>query len=287
MRRARLSLFLLPLVIGVTAGCRPKEPPTTTRAPQLIAVGEVVDDAGNPVAGAQIEAYRLRIVADGAEIVREYGEDDDSAITGIRTDEKGNFRILDDDFVVAHEWDEDVWVCEDVCTDWETTCTLVDEQICTPVCQDVTYDECWDECWDDCVQTCEDVTTCDDSGCWTDTVCTDDCTTVCEPVCQTVTETQCVDECYWDTHEECSDACVATVQQCGYQTVHHVDPIALSQFESATAEITYRGADGELVTSKGSVLTSGQQPTCPARTTAKATDCQPYELWIQRDRFTQ
>jgi hypothetical protein len=289
--RARFSpLVCLPLVVGLaaTACHRSNEAPTQTRAPQLIAVGEVVDGAGTPIADATVEGYRLRLMTGGTEIIREYAEDDDDAIAGIHTDANGMFRILDDDFTVAKEWDEDRWVCEDVCTEWETTCVLVDEEICTPVCQDVTYDDCYDECWDECTQTCEDVTTCDDSGCWTDTVCTDDCTTYCEPVCQTVTETQCVDDCYWDTHEECSDSCSTTVEQCGNQTFHHVDPVALSEIDSVTAEITYRGADGSLQTSKGAVLTSGEQPTCPTdRADTNASACQPYDLWIQRDRFTR
>lgn len=291
MRRSRLSVILaLPALCAFAAfGCRPHDPPTTTRAPQLLAVGEVVDGSGSPVANQPIESYRLRLVANGNEIVREYAEDDDRATVGIHTNAQGLFRVLDDGFVLAHEWDEDVWVCEDVCTTWETTCVLVDEEICTPVCQDVTYDECWDECYDDCWETCEDVTTCDDSGCWTETYCTTECTPVCTPVCQTVTETQCYDDCYWDTHEECSDACIATVEECGWETYHHVDPVALSEVESATAEITWRDASGNLQTSIGSVIASGPQDTCPA---TQAVDdeprtCTPFDLWVQRDRFTE
>jgi len=293
-------LLALPVVGAFAAlllggmGCRPHEAPESTRAPQLIAVGEVVDAAGAPAVDRPIEAYRLRLVANGNEIIREYAEDDDGKIAGIQTDGRGLFRILDDDFVLAHEWDEDVWVCEDVCTTYETTCVLVDEEVCTPVCQDVTYDECWDECYDDCWETCEDVTTCDDSGCYTETICTQDCTTICEPVCQTVTETQCFDDCHWESHEECSDSCIATVEECGWETFHHVDPVALSEVESATAEITWRDADGNLQTSIGSVLTSGEQETCPTAESgdespahAEQDACRPFDLWVQRDKFTQ
>lgn len=258
-----------------------------SRGPELIAIGEVVDATGAPVAGAAIESYRLRISARGSEIIRSYVEDDATA-PGIVTDARGTFRVLDNAFVVLHEWDEDQWVCEDVCTTWETTCVTVDEQVCTPVCQDVTYDDCWDECWDECVETCEDVTTCDDSGCWTDTVCSQDCTTYCEPVCQTVTETQCVDDCQWVSHDECSDACVATEQQCGWQTLHHADPVPLDEIESVKAEISWRAPDGSLQTTVGEASSSGTQETCPdAPVDSNAPACRPYDLWVQRDRFTE
>lgn len=288
MRRALLARGLaLPLLAGVfVAGCHARQPPAYERDPELIAVGEVVDASGAPIAGASVASYRLRIVARDTEIIREYTEDDDDATPGIETSEAGTFRVLDGHFLLAIEWDEDVWVCEDVCTLYETTCATVDEQVCTPVCQDVTYDDCWDECWDECVQTCEDVTTCDDSGCWTDTYCSDDCTTYCEPVCQTVTETQCYDDCTWVSHEECSDACVQTVEECGWQTVHHVDPVALDEVQSVSAEITWRGTDGVLQTTKGAPRQSGEQDTCAGVALEGAT-CTPYELWVQRDTFTR
>lgn len=289
MRRSPLAWVLsVPLLAGVfVVGCQARHAPVSERDPELIAVGEVLDPSGAPVANAQVESYRLRIVARDSEIIREYTDDDDDATAGIKTGDAGSFRVLDSHFNLALEWDEDVWVCEDVCTLYETTCVNVDEEVCTPICQDVTYDECWDECWDECVQTCEDVTTCDDSGCWTETYCTDDCTTYCEPVCQTVTETQCYDDCTWVSHEECSDSCVQTVEECGWETVHHVDPVALGEIQSVRAEITWRAPDGSLQTTKGSAVQSGEQDTCAEAAVVDGATCTPYELWIQRDKFTQ
>jgi len=283
MRRS--SSRALVVVMLTAVGCSRREPPTVARGPELLAIGEIVDASGVPIPSATIESYRLTFEVDGNEVVKTYAEDGDASVAGIQADASGVFRIVDAPFVLTHEWQEDVWVCEDVCTEYQTTCAWVDEEVCTPVCEDVVTESCYDECYDDCVTTCEDVTTCDDSGCWTDTVCSDDCTTVCEPVCEQVVEQQCVDDCQIESHEECTDECIATEQQCGYQTFYHADPVALADVDAATAEITYRDAKGEAHTAKGAALVSAQQETCPADRSVDA--CEPFDLWVQRDRFSE
>jgi len=211
--------------------------PAGTPTQQLVATGELVAaDGTTPVTDRSIDAYRLTfVVADGNEIERTFTKHESG--DPIRTNDAGRFHILESNLALSYDWQQDEYVCQDICTEWVTTCHDVSEEVCAEQCAVVTYDECWDECWDECDTTCHDETYCDDEGCWTETVCSDDCTNVCETVCQPVTEEQCWDECHVEVSEQCNDDCTASVESCEWVTMTYTTFPALSDIVSTRAEI--------------------------------------------------
>lgn len=248
---------------------------------RLDATGIVVGaDGVTPLGRADIDEYVLYFqVADGTEIERRF-QQDVTEPNGIRTDASGAFRIEAEQLALSYDWEQDEYVCEDVCVEWETMCELVTEDVCVQVCEPVTYEDCWDECWDECETTCYDDVVCDDEGyCWTETVCEDDCTQVCEPVCGTVTEDECWDDCHQETYEQCDDVCLEIVEECGWVTRTYTSYPELSEVVSTRAEIHLRDSDGNPHIVAGETLEARQAKDCDG------DRCEPLNLWEQRDRF--
>jgi hypothetical protein len=247
---------------------------------RLDAEAIVVDAEGAPLAGTGVDAYVVYFrVADGIEIERRFVEDVTEP-DGIRTDGGGRFQVAGQDLELSYDWQQEEYVCEDVCADWGVSCAMVTDVVCVEHCEEVTYDECWDECWDDCETVCQDDVVCDEDGnCWTETTCEDVCTTSCEPVCGPVTENVCQDECWEETYEQCDDVCLETVQQCGWVTHTYTSYPALSEVVSARAELFLRDAEGLEHMVPGETLESRQGQQCSGER------CNPVNLWLQRDRF--
>lgn len=279
-RHDSILMRLHPLLRGIGLGvslsaCFPDD----TRQ-HLDAEGTVLDAEGAPLAAAKIDAYVVYFqVADGTEIERRFDEDV-TGPSGIHTDASGRFHVTSADLALSYDWQRDEYVCEDICTTWETTCTSVTEQVCVPQCETVTYDTCWDECEDDCVTSCYDVPACDEDGnCWSETVCTEDCTPICVTVCGTVTENQCYDECWDETYDVCEDVCLASVEECDWVTRTYTSYPALSEVVAARSEIVLRDATGESRTIAGETVVSEQDQQCDGER------CEPLNVWLQRDDF--
>jgi hypothetical protein len=248
---------------------------------QLSATGTVVaSDGVTPLDRTEIDAYVIYFqVADGTEIAREL-TDDVQEPRGITTDVEGRFHIEATHLALSYDWEQDEWVCQDICTLWETSCEMVTEEVCVDVCEVVTYDECWDECWDECTTTCWDEVVCDDEGyCWTETICEDDCTTVCEPVCGTVTEEECYPECHDETYEVCEDVCVESVEECGWVTRTYTSYPEFSEIVGTRTEIVLRDDAGQTHVVPGETLEAGRAQRCDDGA------CEPLSVWLQRDRF--
>ena len=208
----RLRPFLVGAPCLVLAGCSPGD------GQRLLASGEVLQADGSPARDLAIDTYAITFhLQNGVAIERRFesrGPED-----GVVTDGAGLFRIDARDVALSYDWERDEWVCEDVCTTWETTCALVTDYVCVDDCEVVTYDECWDECWEDCESVCWDETVCDAWGdCWTETTCDEDCTSSCDTVCGTVTEEVCEQDCWTEENEVCEDVCLEIVEECGWVT---------------------------------------------------------------------
>lgn len=264
------------LGIGVSlSACLPDD------ARQRLDAGAVVVDAtGAPLAGAEIEAYVVYFeVADGFEIERRFVEDVTEP-AGIRTDEAGRFLVAASDLALSYDWQRDEQVCEDLCSEWQTSCQEVTEEVCVERCEEVTYDDCSQECWDDCETVCYDQTVCDEEGnCWSETVCEDQCTSTCEEVCGPVTEYDCYDECRVETYEECSDVCLEMVQECRWVTRTYTSYPELSEVVATRSELILRDADSQVHVTVGETLESRQGQKCDDER------CEPLNVWIQQDRF--
>lgn len=267
------------LACGLTIGLSLSACTAVDPRQRLDAEAVVVDPGGAPLAGVEVDAYAVYFqVADGTEIERRFVEDV-AGPAGIRTDAAGRFRVSAADLALSYDWERDEYVCEDICTAWETSCAPVTETVCVEHCEQVTYDDCWDECWEECETVCYDDTYCDEDGCWTETVCDDVCTTACDTVCGPVTETVCQDECWEETYEQCEDVCLEIVQECGWVTRVYTSYPDLFEVVSARSELFLRDAGGEPRVVLGEALESGQARRC--------TDerCEPVNVWRQRDRF--
>lgn len=249
------------------SGCFP-EPPTQ----HLVATGEVVAaDGTTPVPNQSIEVYRLTfVVADGNEIERTFTRDESG--DPIRTDQAGRFRVVASDLALSYDWQQEEYVCEDVCTEWVTTCQDVAVDVCVEQCEVVTHDECWDDCWDECETVCSDETVCDDEGCWTETVCQDECTTTCEQVCEPVTEEQCWDECHVEIVEQCNDDCATSVESCEWVTMTYTTFPELSDIVATRAEIRLTAQGGAPRWITGVTLETGEKAGA--------------DEWVTSDRFT-
>lgn len=247
---------------------------------RLDAEAIVVDAEGAPLAGVEVDAYVVYFqVADGIEIERRFVEDV-TGPAGIRTGDAGRFQVAAADLALSYDWQRDEYVCEELCTDWGTSCAVVTEQVCVEQCDEVTQDQCWDECSDDCQTTCYDDLVCDEEGnCWTETVCVDDCTTTCTTVCGPVTEHVCYDECWEETYEQCDDVCLATVEECAWVTRTYTSYPDLSEVLSTRSELSLRDADGQERVVPGETLESRQGQRC------SDDRCEPIDVWLQRDRF--
>lgn len=244
----------------------------------LDASGIVVTADGAPARNVAIESYTVYFHVAGFEIERRFQDDGDGA-RGIHTDEEGLFFVSGRDLALSYDWEQDEWVCEDVCVAWETTCAPVTEEVCVQHCEPVTYDECWDECWEECTPYCYDETVCDDYGCWTETVCEEECTTSCETVCGTVTEDECWDECWDETYEECTDVCLESVEECGWVTRVYTEHPALSEVIETRTEIRLRDESGNVEIVPGETIEARQAEDC------SGDRCELLDVWVQRDRF--
>lgn len=247
---------------------------------RLDAEAVVIGADGAPLAEARVDAYVVYFqVAGGPEIERRFA-DDVTEPPGIRTDAEGRFEVAASHLALSYDWERDEYVCEDVCTAWQTSCTPVTETVCVEQCEDVTYEDCWDECWDECETVCYDETVCDEDGnCWTETTCDDVCTPVCDTVCGTVTETQCYDDCWEETYDQCEDVCLELVEECGWVTRVYTSYPELSEIVSARSEIFLRDAEGQGRAVPGEALESRQEQRC------EDDRCEPVNVWVQRDRF--
>lgn len=279
--------MLLPLI---AVGCAPPEQ-TTQR---LIAVGQLLDADGSPRVNAPIESYHLTFIVTGDVEIERTFRNDASSSQGIVTDAHGMFRITESDLSLSYDWEQDEYVCEDVCIESVIECYDVEEDVCVESCETVTYDDCYDDCYDECTTSCYDETTCttysDGDGneweeCVTETVCEDDCTTTCEPVCGTVTEEQCWDDCHVEVYEQCDEQCLAYEQQCGWVTRTYTSYPELSEVIATRAEITVRDADDVEQTIEGDQLDAREDQEC-SQDDDGTTTCKPLNLWLQRDRFT-
>lgn len=277
--------MFLPLI---AISCATEEP-----TQRLIAVGQLLDADGTPRANAPIERYQLTFVLDGeVEIERTFRHDAIGA-QGIVTDEQGMFRITDDDLALSYDWQQDEYVCQDVCVEVVTECYEVEEDVCVEQCDVVTYEDCYDECYEDCTTTCYDELVCttytDDEGneweeCYTETVCEDDCTSTCEPVCGTVTEEQCWDDCHVEVYEQCDDHCVATEEHCDWVTRTYTSYPELSEVIDTRATITVLDADGAEQTIEGDPLDGREDQECTESDDGPPS-CKRLGVWLQRDRF--
>jgi hypothetical protein len=247
---------------------------------RLDAEGTVLDTEGAPLAAAEIDAYVVYFqVADGTEIKRRFVEDSSSPL-GIHTDSAGRFKVTAPNLALSYDWQRDEYVCEDICTLWETTCNTVTEEVCVQQCETVTYDACWDECESVCVTSCYDDTYCDEDGnCWTETVCGEECSPSCVTVCGPVTEDQCYDECWDETYDVCEDVCIESVEECAWVTRTYTSYPALSEVVAARSEIVLRDATGESHTVAGEAVVSKQKQQCDGER------CEPLNVWQQQDNF--
>ena len=241
---------------------------------RLTATGTLLDGEGNPLAGSEISRYDLTFVLNGEEgpvsIQRSF--DDDGTGSPLITDANGRFHVTSNDLALAYDYQRDEWVCEDVCTAWETVCYEVTEEVCLDTCAE---DQCWDECWDDCDVDCYDETVCDEYGdCWTETVCDESCTEVCDTVCETVAY-PC--NCYLETYDQCDDECVQIVEECGWVTRTYTAFPALNEISTTEAELQL--TDGTWIS--GVPIEAFQQDTCQ-----DDGKCELVNLWVQKDLFT-
>ncbi|MFO0549364.1 MAG: hypothetical protein U0271_13310 [Polyangiaceae bacterium] len=289
----------LPLLVAAlaAAACTPFEPAPGEARQELEAMGEVVNADGSPASAVTLERYELSLFVDAPEgdLAAEDGshrlsftfdEDADSTSPKIVTDADGAFRIVADDLDLSYTYDVDAYECHDDCTEWATTCEIVDETVCTTTCEDVTVDVCWDECVDDCTTVCHDETVCDDSGCWVETVCEDQCVTSCETVCEPTTETQCYDDCEVVPVEECYDDCVSSVEVCDWVTHTYSAVADLSDVTRSEASIELVDANGAAIQVKGERTVGKSVELCDRSDTSDVRGpCDGSTRWLERDRF--
>lgn len=276
MRARRLACGVLATV--VLSACNPSD----SQGQRIGATGIVVaSDGKTPLSGVEVDAYVVYFqVSEDVEIERRF-EQDVTEPDGIRTDGAGTFRIEAANLALSYDWERDEWVCSEHCTDWDTYCELVTEDVCTDYCEPVTYEDCWDECWEECETVCYDEVVCDDDGnCWDETVCEEECSSSsCETVCETVTEDECYQECNEETYEVCEDVCMETVEECDWVTRTYTSYPELSEVLSTRSELILRDAEGAAHVIPGDTLEAGQAEKCDE------DRCVPIDLWHQRDRF--
>lgn len=297
LRSKSITAAALTIAGLAVAACAPFDPTPGAARQELEAMGEVTHADGTPASGLTIDRYELSLFVEApdGDLAAEDGahrlsftftEDADSSTPRIVTDADGTFRIVADDLDLSFDYDVQAYECHDECTEWETTCEIVDETVCTTICEDVTVEVCWDECVEDCTTVCHDETFCDDYGCWVETICEDQCVTSCETVCEPTTETQCYDDCEIVPVEECYDDCVSSVEICDWVTHTYSSQADLSDVLMSEASIRLVDGNGASIEVLGERLVGKSIELCDRSDPSDVRGpCDGSTRWLERDHF--